>query len=294
MIINLASPKKSDIKYNITTYPDGHKHINFDHEVGQLSDQSTVVIKTRIITYDDMFILKQVVNVARDMNPTIKIFLFISYLLAGRYDREMHDYDSFDLKIVCNDLNNLNFTKITVVEPHSVVTTALLNRVEVQYPLTLSLDYFLQGISPDKVCFVVPDLGAVKRVESFLAGVKRDIPIVYSNKHRNILTGEITGIDIFNPQLLRENVIIYDDLCDGGRTFTELAKTLRHTLIVENIALFVTHGLFSKGVDVLLKENDEHSYLDSIYTTNSFQDQTKNSLTWSNSIRPNFKIVDVI
>jgi ribose-phosphate pyrophosphokinase len=286
MVINLTNSSKSDIKWELISFPDGHKHINFNHTIGQISGLTGVVIKTRIKTYDDMFILKQTVAVVREMNPKIRILLYISYLLASRYDREMHDYDSFDLKIVCNDINALNFTKVTIVEPHSIVTISLLNNVEVVHPLDLPLDVFLQGYTPDNICFVVPDLGAVKRVETFLTKFKRNINIVYSNKHRNLNTGEITGIDIFNSQLLKENVIIYDDLCDGGRTFIELTKVLRITGVVKYISLFVTHGIFSQGIDKLLHELG-NGYLDEIYTTNSYKEQ--NNEGWTN-----FKSIDII
>ena len=41
-----------------------------------------------------------------------------------------------------------------------------------------------------------------------------------------------------------------DDICDGGRTFIECAKLLK-AAGVGSMALYVSHGIFSKGLDPL-------------------------------------------
>jgi ribose-phosphate pyrophosphokinase len=43
--------------------------------------------------------------------------------------------------------------------------------------------------------------------------------------------------------------MICDDIADGGKTFIELAKSLNG--IVKDINLYVSHGIFSKGLKVL-------------------------------------------
>jgi len=42
-----------------------------------------------------------------------------------------------------------------------------------------------------------------------------------------------------------------DDICDGGRTFIESAGLLREAYPEADIHLYVSHGIFSKGTDVL-------------------------------------------
>ena len=59
--------------------------------------------------------------------------------------------------------------------------------------------------------------------------------------------------------------MIVDDTCDGGRTFIELAKVLR-ARNAGKIELYVTHGIFSKG----LKELSEH--FDCIHSLNVWED----------------------
>ncbi|HCW17254.1 MAG TPA: phosphoribosylpyrophosphate synthetase, partial [Achromobacter sp.] len=45
-------------------------------------------------------------------------------------------------------------------------------------------------------------------------------------------------------------VLVVDDICDGGRTFLELASALRDTTR-QPVYLYVTHGIFSKGLGEL-------------------------------------------
>jgi ribose-phosphate pyrophosphokinase len=56
--------------------------------------------------------------------------------------------------------------------------------------------------------------------------------------------------------------LIVDDICDGGRTFIELAKVLR-PLTSGQVKLYVTHGIFSAGFEAL-------AGLDRIFVANPF------------------------
>jgi ribose-phosphate pyrophosphokinase len=60
--------------------------------------------------------------------------------------------------------------------------------------------------------------------------------------------------------------VIIDDICDGGRTFVELAKAIKDGRPTAKIYLVVTHGIFSAGYDQL------GEYFEKIYTTNSYKD----------------------
>jgi ribose-phosphate pyrophosphokinase len=57
--------------------------------------------------------------------------------------------------------------------------------------------------------------------------------------------------------------VITDDICDGGMTFIHVAQRLK-ALSAERVVLFVTHGIFSKGLGVF------DGLIDHFYTTDSF------------------------
>jgi ribose-phosphate pyrophosphokinase len=64
--------------------------------------------------------------------------------------------------------------------------------------------------------------------------------------------------------------VIVDDICDGGRTFIEVAKAIRKNrptpIYQDKIFLVVSHGIFSNGLYELSK------WVDGVWSTNSFSD----------------------
>lgn len=46
-------------------------------------------------------------------------------------------------------------------------------------------------------------------------------------------------------------LVVVDDICDGGRTFVELAKAIREAGYTKELRLCVTHGIFSAGLQPL-------------------------------------------
>ncbi|MEI8631794.1 phosphoribosyltransferase family protein [Vibrio sp. PP-XX7] len=87
--------------------------------------------------------------------------------------------------------------------------------------------------------------------------------MIQAQKLRNLKTGEIIKTEVLGD-VKGKKVLIADDICDGGRTFVELAKVLKSEGATE-ISLFVTHGIFSKGFEVFA------GLIDVIYTTDSFK-----------------------
>jgi len=263
------------LPYKVINFPDGHKHIDLSDAVTLIKGNGNIQILTRIRNFDDMFILLQAVDAIRELNIDVKLTLFCTYLIAGRYDRRMYPGDSFDLKIIAKLINDMQFRKVIIIEPHSSVSTSLIERVEVQTPLDgIVADYIFNSPPESKFVIFAPDLGAVKRVENLIKVEKLPAEVGYLHKTRNLMTGDITGMKIMDaPEVLEgKTIILFDDLCDGGRTFTEAAKIIRkdHPKI-HGIVLAITHGLFSKGYAPILENG-----IDFILTTDSFQNQVDN------------------
>jgi ribose-phosphate pyrophosphokinase len=163
----------------------------------------------------------------------------------------------------------LDFTRVVVLDPHSDVLEACLNNFE-KADNHLIVKYALEDLgvinSVDEVCLVSPDAGAYKKI--FDVARKFNIEkIITATKVRDMKTGNILHTEI--PVLDQHNdlkYIIIDDICDGGRTFVELAKAIKAGRPTAKIYLIVTHGIFSAGYDQLSE------YVDRVYTTNSYKD----------------------
>jgi ribose-phosphate pyrophosphokinase len=197
-------------------------------------------------------------QVLRDAGAT-KVCLNIPYFLSARSDRKFQPNQSFDLKLTADILNTAGFDRVTILDPHSDVLPALINNCK---PIT-AFDGFISWI-PNPTAFwegktlVSPDAGAYKKVGKLAEQL--NIPLIPGMKIR--LQDGFPETQFFGD-VKDKDIVIVDDICDGGRTFVELGAKIK-ALGSKSITLIVTHGIFSKGLTL---EN-----IDKIYTTNSYRE----------------------
>lgn len=218
--------------------------------------------KSYIITwcYDndsELFLLQCIVDEIRDIEPTAIISLKMPYIPNARQDRKVSNR-FFTLKSFCKIINNMNFEYVSVLDPHSDVSTALLDRVAVEFPLK---DYYKFN---EDVVFMYPDAGAAKKY-------KDDGNAIIGNKHRNE-EGRIDRYELLNFKEGTKNVIIIDDICSYGGTFVEAAKALK-ARGVEYIMLMVSH------CEENIFKGQVFDYIDQVYTTDSILDINNMSIT---------------
>jgi ribose-phosphate pyrophosphokinase len=138
-------------------------------------------------------------------------------------------------------LNVYKWDEIAILDPHSDMVFSVINKSFGLYPTQKVLDLY-NSLSIDKVCY--PDKGALVKYN-----MKYNLPFVHAEKERNPLTGEILSHKLIG-NVQDKSILIVDDLCDGGATFISL-KTLLYNNGASDVHLFVTHGLFTKGIDHL-------------------------------------------
>ena len=160
--------------------------------------------------------------------------LFIQYMPYSRMDRDNDDY-AFTLKYVSKFINSLGFKWVSVLEPHSDVTCALLDNSIAVSHTPKYINKILREINLDNVYLFYPDAGAQKRYSKELSHQS-----IVGFKSRNFTTGEIDYFEIVGKVENPDTVIIVDDLCSRGGTFIESAKELRKVGF-KNVYLFVTH-----------------------------------------------------
>lgn len=196
--------------------------------------------------------------------------LIFPFALGARQDRLNTSGDFlFTAKSIAKEINMRNFPSVTVVDCHSEVMPALIDRCR-NVSLASVVEPFgkvnLKNVKYDGV--ISPDAGAEKRA-SAVAKVL-GLPLYHAWKKRDVTTGELSGFGIEDlPAYSRRNAagvpifLIVDDICDGGGTFVGLADKIKNYHVRCNLDLLVTHGLFSQSFSELYKR------FDAIYTTDS-------------------------
>lgn len=192
--------------------------------------------------------------------------LAIEYLPYSRMDRCNPDF-VFTLRPLCDMINHMNFESVSLLEPHSDVSPALLNRCT---PGTYSDRLFKVvikeiGFVPSEDVVVFPDAGAQKRYVSKL----KSFQIIVGDKTRDFSTGRILEIKLSGPALLGSpTAVIIDDLCSYGGTFIMAAEALRKAGSGK-VYLVVTHCEKSIFKGDLLKNGS----VDKVFTTNILFDE---------------------
>jgi ribose-phosphate pyrophosphokinase len=263
--LDLTNVLNSDIGFKTSQYPDGQQSISIEY----FDSKQSVRISSHMNSFKDVELIICANQVLKEYGAK-NIELYVPYFIGGRSDRKFGTTDTNYLKnVICPIINSQGFSKVIILDPHSdVLEACLTNFVKinnfdlVKYSLT---DIDNKNDARERICLVSPDAGAYKKIFDVANrfGINK---VVTANKVRDMKTGNIIRTELPTMDLRGiEHLIVIDDICDGGRTFIELAKAIKEITEIP-IYLIVTHGIFSAGYFELGK------YFSGIYTTNSIKD----------------------
>lgn len=236
--------------YKTFNFPTGEKHVKIE----DIDDLPIINIELNFEKNEDIIELLLLCDAVKEIALPIESII-IPYVPFSRQDRINSVGESFSLRVFCNLINSIGAKRIYITDPHSDVTPALLNNCVVTHQHEVFGKYF-RGIGVH--CLVCPDGGALKKIYK-LATLSSPSRVIECSKIRNTSNGEITGVKIHDAALAGRDFYIVDDICDGGRTFVEIAKVLRDAK-ANKVVLMVTHGFFTKGLGVF------DGLIDEIYT----------------------------
>lgn len=195
-----------------------------------------------------------------DTYPNTKVNLLMKYIPYERLDRYMEN-QMFTCKYFGQFINDLNFNKVIVLDPHSNVSIGVLNKVE-QIPVIENI-YNIFDIEDTVDAIFLPDVGANKKYTELLDGI--NIPMFWGNKHRDLETGAITDYEIIGSVNIKDKtILVVDDICVKGYTTLFASKKLKE-LGAKRVIFYCSHCEDSIHTGELLKTD----YVDHIYTTDS-------------------------
>ncbi len=240
------------MKYEIKEFKDGQV-------TSKIIENGNLQVSIRGNSYKDLFAVASIKEAWDNVNKLNKEFtstLSIKCLIGQRSDRRFGEGESFDLKVIANFINSMNFDNVEILHPHSSTTLALINNSEqVDHYQFIEKAYNQIG-SP---VLISPDAGAYKTTHGIAERLNANL--VPANKVRIAGSPSIT----VQGNVSGKECLIVDDLADGGRTFKFLADELK-SQGAKKVFLYVTHGQFNNGFEGL-KESIDH-----IYCTDSYKE----------------------
>ena len=275
-IINLINPERSQVKYELTVFPDGEPHIKLE----EIDRKKEYRIVCRITNPSELFVLAQVGYILKRQDVIFDIE--ITYLMSMRMDRVISFNEAFTLQIVAGIINALGAEKVYVFEAHSERVFKEIFNSRSFDPLKNTTEFsnfereFILN-SDNAICF--PDHGAFCRYGSMVSPLVktlcmkkvRDLEnkgVIKSMELEDYIEGDISVITII------------DDLCDGGGTFCWASSILREKFPNAKIQIFVKHLVNPVGLKKLAET------FDAVYITNSYKD-------WDVSEYPNVHVFKV-
>lgn len=225
-------------------FPGGEPHV----EIGDpdLLQGAQVLIDARLGSMNDLGILLALTDAARRCRPR-RMDLLLPYFPGARQDRHETGY-AVTAEVYADLINAQGYGDVFILDPHSPVTPALLQRCVIlpHFPLVRQ---FVEGEIAGLIC---PDAGAERRTME-LAKQLGCSNVVFARKKRDPRTGSLSGFSL-DPLPMEGTYLLADDLCDGGGTFIGLAEKYQaDPKGTGPLHLWVTHGIFSKGLDALCK-----------------------------------------
>jgi ribose-phosphate pyrophosphokinase len=251
-----------DIPYRLFNFPDGQPHI----ELQATPEYDRVTIEARIGTAEELLIVLLARDVLQAMGKAT--WLDIRYLMGGRMDRRINTNNSATLNVIARTIAAAGFQRVRVLDPHSLATLRLVGGQEVLPYSALRTVFSHYG---PETWILAPDTGSTERVQKMLKVAPYNYGVLQGSKARRSTDGTLSNFEIpvVPPELKGSNVLILDDICDGGRTFVGMAEVLHHLGVID-VDLFVTHGIFSG----LLPLNG----IRKIWTTDSYRSIIHNNL----------------
>lgn len=266
MILNLDKtfnplPRKKELGFELFTFSGGEPHIKLSTEHFPLNE---VTISHRIQSFNHLGELLVACNALKKAGVQ-KIHLILPYFPGARQDRLMIPGEPLTVKVYAELINQLKLDSVSILDPHSEVTPALLDRC-IAIDNHLYIEQVLDTLSKNTL-LISPDGGALKKIYK-LASHVQDYDVIECSKVRDVKSGHLSGFKVYAEDLNQQDCLIVDDICDGGGTFIGLAQELK-AKNAGKLYLAVSHGIFNKGLEELKK------HFSLIFTTNSFKDHPK-------------------
>lgn len=241
-----------EVESSITVFSDGATTLTIDKSKLPSKPRYfsfTIFPKVPVDTYLSL-VWQFSILMADYIEKTPTRILTVPYFPYARADRSFDGNNMVAVGVEFSKFARQFFTEIHCEDLHSDLIPNAISIPQsrcLEHAISWSSDKSLEDFT---LCF--PDAGAVKKSTQF----NNHLDFITCSKVRNKVNGYLSSFKIESGDPSGKDILIVDDICDGGMTFTLCAKSLLDKG-AKSVSLYVTHGIFSKGLkpfDGLFKE----------------------------------------
>lgn len=251
---------------SIEHFPDGTQRLN----VEQVNPNYNKIVWK----YEKEEELSTLIFVTKHLreNTRGQVVLMMPYLPNARMDRVKNFEEVFTLKYFTDVINWLNFDEVQILDVHSNVGIALLNRAysnsaKVSIEKAINKICYERG-DGERLILYFPDEGAAKRYSDMFPNLK----YCYGEKKRDWSTGKILGLEVKTNgiNIADKPILMIDDIIAYGGSLHYSAKALKD-LGVSSIYAYATHtenSILDREKGTLIKDLEDNT-VEKLYTTDS-------------------------
>lgn len=247
-----------------SVFPGGEVHIKLPN-LGYSTQH--IVIDAKIRSSDDLMQLVMIKDAIDRHYAGISVALHMFYFPYARQDRICSLREAFSLMAFIKLIDSLNFSHIVTFDLHSQVVR---NNLKTPLQEVTMYDIFNKNSNNFiNYILVAPDKGSATKVRDVASLLGLSYIVADKERTKKGVSYDKwvkSGGSLMDPTIISvgTRLLILDDICDGGATFTALAEVFN-----KPVDLYVTHGIFSKGLQPLFD-----SGIEKIYTTNTITTET--------------------
>ncbi len=231
----------------VERFPDGELHVTLPHS---LRGNDVYVLQSTGPPVDQQLMELLLLVDACRRGGAGRITTVIPYFGYARQDRRRAPGEAIAARVVADLLRAVRVDRVLVVDPHTPGLEAVFEMPLDALSAVPVLAAGLRPTLPTDAVVVAPDLGAVKRAESYAALL--GLPMVIVRKRRisgtSVRAEEVVGaIDGRVP-------VIIDDMISTGATVCAAMQALLEHGARASVLVAATHGLFVGPAPQRLRE----------------------------------------
>lgn len=219
-------------------FPGGEPHIKVPPFKGR-----RVLLFLKLRTWSDVGLATLLID-ALGRQPGVRFRIFVPYFPGARQDRS-DGTCGLTLQVMATLLTDSR--SVFVFDGHSPALEAHAD---------IAREFMPADLVPERRAnvagVIAPDDGALGRAKRFRDAFYPAAPVICASKNRDTQTGRLSNYQL-QPLPRDGQYIVVDDICDGGGTFNLLADAFAANPLSSrcSLELFVSHGIFSKGLDAI-------------------------------------------
>ena len=231
--------------------------------INEIDSPSTIVLHHSANVNDDILKLLCILDAlnTKGIEPT----LIIPLMPYSRQDKRESN-KSFGLRIFASMVNNYQIKEIITFDLHNIESISLFNAKLTNITPDILFADLIEYQPTDIV--ISTDQGGKARANSM--GDRLGLPAFYPTKYRS----QHTLSHMIDFDVKEKNIIIVDDIIDGGSTITSLLQLLQQQG-AKSSSVVATHILFYENIKELLRSD----FINKIYTSTDCTEFHKKLIT---------------